>query len=163
MGMGESKENAEKGALKAVGSGWGSVQDGGTLGRFVTNPASLAGGVVLQGADIATKALTDPDYPQIGNPLKQMTKSVVDAAGSKVNDVKTKVDNAGTNLLENINNLPGDVKRGYNLGKAINENDVETVSNMLNISKDDAGKYIDDQKQMVEYFIKTGRVFRKEL
>jgi len=34
---------------------------------------------------------------------------------------------------------------------------------MLNISKDDAGKYIDDQKQMVEYFIKTGRVFRKEL
>ena len=155
MGMGQSEANAKKGALKAAGSGWGSVIDGGTIGRFVTNPASLTGGTVLQGIDIANKAATDPDFSQIGNPLNQMTKSTAGAVSSKIS-------NSSANFRENIKSIPQDIKRGYNLGKAINNNDVETVSNMLNMNKNDAGKYIDDQKQMMEDFFKTGKVFRRD-
>ena len=155
MGMGQSEENAEKGALKAVGSGWGSVKDGRMVGGFATNPASLASGAVLQGIDIANKALTDPDYSKIGNPLNHMTKSMV----GKVN---SKISNSSENFRENIKSIPQDVKRGYDLGKAINDNDAGTVSEMLDMTEKDAGEYINDQKQMIEDFFRTGKTFNRD-
>ncbi len=149
MGMGQTEANAEKHALKAVGSGWGSVQDGRMIGGFATNPASLASGTILQGIDIANKVATDPDFSQIGNPLNSMSKRMIGSVNSQIST-------ASTNFRENIRSIPQDVKRGYALGEAINNNDVETVSNMLNVNEDDAEKYIGNQKQMMEDFFKTG-------
>ena len=135
-GMGMDQASAEKYAVKAVASGYGSAREGLRFGRFFTSPSAIATATVIQGIDIAGKVITDPDYKKIGNPLSLMKNRIFGEVTPKLSKVPDNVMKAP--IIGQYMDI------GQKLGEAIRNNDVKTIAQMHGWSEKQARDYIDN-------------------
>jgi len=141
-GMGMNEAQAERYAIKAVASGWGSIRDARQIGALA-NPAVAVAATTLQEIDIANKVITDPDYKVVGNPMTAIKNMVTGKVATKINEVSDKA--AGKLMNAPVVKEYRDM--GEKLGEAVRNNDVKTVAQMHGWSEKQAQEYINTVHQ----------------